>query len=352
MFDLENANINTYERHQYTLDELRETFDHRYEELPSLLLQDSIDSHVHAGPVLMSNPGYCDPIEIAIEARNAGMKALVYYDVFGWASGTAWMVNRHVKGIKTFGGYLMNSCHGGMNPRAVKTALKMGDGCRFISFGSHCTYYSASREATLIDGKLVPLKDAYPKFRDEELSRAVRIKLDDPVPPELDEILSMIAEHEEVYLNVGHVSVEEALRLVELAKRYKIKKVLICHPVRARMSVQQQIELANKGVFLEGCAVDFLYPPAPRTHYYVEKEYRDMSDALPFMHSGTYAFFDVLKAVGPEQIVLGTDYGIRSAPSAVQGMRTMISTLLDFEFDTEDIIKMVSRNPARLIGVD
>ena len=352
MYNLEDGAANPYIPHQFSIDQLRETFDYRYEELPTMLLQDSIDSHVHAGPVLTSNPGYKDPIEIAIEAREAGMKALVYYDVFGWASGTAWMVNRHVKGIQTFGGYLMNSCHGGMNPRAVKTALKMGDGCRFISFGSHCTYYQASRETTLVDGKLVPLKDQYPKFRDEELSRAVRIELQDPVPPELDEILSMVAEHKEVYLNVGHVSVEEALRLVELAERYGSEKVLICHPVRARMTVEQQIQLASKGIFLEGCAVDFTYPPAPRTHYYVEKEYRDMSDALPFMHKGAYSFFEVLKAVGPDQIVLGTDYGIRSAPSAVQGMRTMISSLLDFEFTTEDIIKMVSKNPARLIGIE
>ena len=92
-------------------------------ELPDQLLVGAIDSHVHAGPVLSSNPGHLDPIQVATEAREAGMRAIVYYDVFGWASGTAWIVNRHVPGIETFGGYLMNSCHGGINPRAVLTAL-------------------------------------------------------------------------------------------------------------------------------------------------------------------------------------------------------------------------------------
>ncbi len=350
MFNLYDEN--TYERPDYSPEELRESFEHRYENLPDRLLCGAIDTHVHAGPVLMSNPGHTDPIEIAVAARDAGMKALVYYDVFGWASGTAWMVNRHVKGIKTYGGYLMNSCHGGMNPRAVKTALNMGDGCRFISFGSHCTYYQASRESALIDGKLVAFKDAYPKFAKEELSRAVQIKLDDPVPSELDEILSMIAEREEVYLNVGHVSAQEALRLVDLSKRYGIKKVLICHPVRAQMSVAQQKELAAQGIFLEGCAVDFMYPPAPRTHYYVEREYMDMGDAVARMRPGSFDFFNILKEVGPDQIVLGTDYGIRSAPTAVEGMRILISELLDFEFSTEDIIKMTATNPSRLIGME
>ncbi|MDF2964338.1 MAG: hypothetical protein K0S39_6073, partial [Paenibacillus sp.] len=195
-----------------------ETFYNRSMELPDELLIGAIDSHVHAGPVLNSNPGHLDPLQVAQEAAAAGMKSIVYYDVFGWASGTAWMVNRHVKGIQTFGGYLMNSCHGGMNPRAVKTALHLEGGCRFISFGSHCTYYSASRESAFIDGKLVPFKDAYPKFAAEELSRATRIPLDGPIPPELDEILAMIAEHPQVYLNTGHVSVDEALKLLDLAE--------------------------------------------------------------------------------------------------------------------------------------
>ena len=109
------------------ISELHESFYNRSMELPDELLVGAIDSHVHAGPVLMSNPGYFDPIEAAEDARNHGMRAIMFYDVFGWASGTAWMVNRHVPGIKAYGGYLMNSCHNGMNPRAVKTALYLGD---------------------------------------------------------------------------------------------------------------------------------------------------------------------------------------------------------------------------------
>jgi hypothetical protein len=330
---------------------LHESFYQRSMELPDQLLVDAIDSHVHAGPVLKSNPGHQDPIEAAEEARDTGMKAIVFYDVFGWASGTAWMVNRHVQGIKAFGGYLMNSCHGGLNPRAIKTALALEDGCRFISFGSHCTYHSASRESTLIDGKLVPLKDAFPKFAREELSRAVRIDMTDPISSELDEILTAIAKHPEVYLNTGHVSVEEALRLVELAKRFGIQKVLIPHPVRGAMPVEMQKDLASKGIYLEGCIGDFLYPDVPRTHYYVEREYMDMGSELGYSFRNAAGWMKTIREVGPEQIVLATDYGVRAAPTSVQGMRMMITTMLDYEFSPEDIRKMVSENPSRLIGI-
>lgn len=82
-----------------------------------------------------------------------------------------WIMNRHMKGIRAFGGYLMNSCHGCMNPRAVKTALYLGDGCRFISFRSHCTDWSATHESTVIDGKAVPFYQAFPKFKEQELPR-------------------------------------------------------------------------------------------------------------------------------------------------------------------------------------
>lgn len=329
-----------------------ETFYNRSMELPSELLVGAIDSHVHAGPVLRSNPGHQDPFEVAIEAREAGMRAIVYYDVFGWASGTAWMVNRHVPGIKTFGGYLMNSCHGGLNPRSVRTALYMEEGCRFISFGSHCTHFSASREATIIDGELVPFKDAYPEFVKEELSRAVQIPLEGLISDELAEILQMVADHPDVYLNTGHVSGPEVMRILDLAEEFKIGKVLIAHPARQQLSIEQQKDAARRGFILEGCLVDWLYPHAPRTHYYVEKKYMDRSGDLPRVRRSAAQWMADIREVGPEYFVLGTDYGIRAASTAVQGMRTMITTLLDYEFTPDEIRTMTAHNPARLIGLD
>lgn len=326
-----------------------ETFYNRSMEIPDELLVGAIDSHVHSGPVLNSNPGHLDPIQSAELAKAAGMRTIVYYDVFGWASGTSWMVNRYMKDFKTYGGYLMNSSHDGMNPRSVRTALNLGDGCRFISFGSHCTYFSASKESTLIDGKLVPFKDIFPKFHEEELARAVRIPLEDPIPDELAEILEMVAEHPEVYLNTGHVSGPETMRLLDLAERFGIKKVLIAHPARAQLSVEQQKEAARRGAFLEGCAVDFGSPWLPHTHYYVEKEYMDMS---AYIYGQAIPWMQTIREVGPENFVLATDYGVRTLPTFVEGMRMMISMLLYFGFSVEEIRMMTASNPARMIGLE
>jgi adenine deaminase len=63
-------------------------------------------------------------------------------------------------------------------------------------------------------------------------------------------------------------------------------------------------------------------------------------------------WMQTIREVGPEHFVLATDYGIRAACSPVQGMRTLIATLLDYEFTPDEIRTMTSINPARLIGLD
>ena len=124
----------------------------------------AIDIHVHAGPHLKSSPRRVDPLQAAQEAKAAGMRGLVFMDVLENSCGTAWLVSRAVPGIEVFGGIILNTVYGGMNPRAVRTALYYGAGAKFVSFGAHSTYYLASQEGRMVDGKPVPFKDLYPKF--------------------------------------------------------------------------------------------------------------------------------------------------------------------------------------------
>jgi len=142
------------------------------------LLKGAIDIHVHAGPHLKSSPRSVDPVQAAIQARDAGMRAIVYMDVFEMTTGTVWMVSRAVPDFKVFGGIILNTVYGGMNPRAVKTAIFYGSGAKYVSFGAHSTVYQASKEGRIFeDGKFKALKDVYPRFVEEELSRCISIPL-------------------------------------------------------------------------------------------------------------------------------------------------------------------------------
>lgn len=331
-----------------------ESFFDRSMSLPDELLVGAIDIHVHAGPHLRSSPRRADPIQVAEEARDAGMRALVYMDVFKESAGIAWMVRRLDPGIEVFGGIILNSNYGGLNPRAVKTALHYGSGAKFVSFGAHSTHYLASREGRLVDGRAVAFKELYPKFAEQELSRAVRIPLEGSVPDPLAEILDLIAERPEVYLNTGHVSAEEALRLVELARERGIERILVAHVARRQMTLEQQQRAARLGAFLEVTFADYVYPSGiPRTHYYVEREY--MPEVLlddrrrPEDFAGLKA---ALAEVGTEHFVLASDYGIRATPTPVEGMRQFIACLLDLDVPAADIRTLTSHNPARLLGLE
>ena len=105
-------------------------------------------------------------------------------------------------------------------------------------------------------------------------------------------------------------------------------------------------------MFLEGAVSDWLFHRGlPRTNYYVEREYADeiagIANAPQF--AGVVPWATQMREIGLENFVLGTDYGIRSSPAPLEGMRLLISTLLDLEFSNDEIELLVKRNPARLL---
>ncbi len=323
-------------------------------EMSEQLLLGAIDIHVHAGPHIFSSPRRVNPVEAAIQARDAGMRAIVYMDVFEMSTGTAWIVSQVVPDFPVFGGIILNTVYGGMNPRAVKTALHYGSGAKFVSFGAHSTYFQAKKEGRVVDGKFVPLSELYPKFAEEELSRAIRIPLDGEVGPELHEILQLISDNPDVYLNTGHVSNDEALRLLDLAAEYGIKKTLVASSVTKNMSIEEQKLAASKGAFIEHTLAAFTHTTSiPKTHYYVEREYAAMDEGISLGQSGAVRQVgEEIEAVGAEHCILATDFGVYTLPPPVEGLREFIACMLDVGIPADDVRRMVSTNPAALLGLE
>ena len=318
------------------------------------LLKGAIDIHVHAGPHLMSSPRSADPIQAATQARDAGMRAIVYMDVFEMTTGTSWIVSRVVPGFQVFGGIILNTVYGGLNPRAAKTAIFYGSGAKYVSFGAHSTYYQASKEGRIVDGKFTPLKDLYPKFVEEELSRCISIPIEGKLSSELNEILEIIAANPQIYLNTGHVSPEEALRLIELAKEFGIEKVLVANSVAASMTIDQMRKAADEGAFLERTLAAHTHTTTiPKTHYYVEPEWKALDEGLPGMiRGGVRSIAEQVQKIGAEHFILATDFGVYTLPPPVEGMREFISCMLDLELSEEEIRLMISTNPAKLLGIE
>jgi len=275
-------------------------------------------------------------------------------DVFEMSNGTAWLVNRVVDDFQTFGGLILNTVYGGMNPRAVKTALYYGEGAKFVSFGAHSTYFQAMREGRLVDGRFVPLSEIYPKFKREELDRCIRIPVDEEPSPELDEILQLIADHPHVYLNTGHVAVEEAMRLVELSARYGIANVLVASSVTKIASMDQLRWMADRGAFIEYTLAAYTHTTSiPKTHYYVEPEYVSIDEGMSKEPGGGVSLVaEQINALGGEHCIIATDLGVYTLPEPVEGLREFIACLLDLGISPDDIRTLVQTNPARLLGLD
>ncbi|MBM3291948.1 hypothetical protein FJY84_04650 [Candidatus Bathyarchaeota archaeon] len=320
-------------------------------ELSNELLKGAIDIHVHAGPHLKTSPRSVDPFKAATQAKEAGMAAIVYMDVFEMSNGTSWIVNRVVNGIKTFGGINLNTVYNGINPRAVKTALYYGDGAKYVAFGTHSTYWMASREGQYIDGRWVQSHIRFPKFKEEELERSIRIPEGEPTP-EIKEILSLVAEHSEVYLITGHVSAQEAVRLCELAKDYGIKKVVVSSTIPKIASHEQLNAMIKNGAYLEYTLAGFTHSTGTRkTDYYVELEYA--SDPIP----GNFPSFTIknvaehIKLYGSENCIIASDLGVYTLPPPVEGLREFIACLLDLGLSQEAISSVVKSNPSKLLGI-
>ncbi|MDG1754331.1 MAG: DUF6282 family protein [Rhodothermales bacterium] len=323
-------------------------------ELSQQLLRGAIDIHVHAGPHIFSSPRRVDPVEAAQEARDAGMRAIVYMDVFEMSNGTSWIVNRVVKDFETFGGLIMNTVYGGMNPRAVKTALYYGTGAKYISFGAHSTYFQAAREGHLVNGKFVPLSELYPDFKTQELDRCIRVPLEGDPDPMLDEVLRLIADHPHVYLNTGHISVPEALRLIELSEQYGIQKVLVASSVTKIATMDELKWMASKGAFLEYTLAAYTHTtPIPKTHYYVEREYMSIDEGMDTApDGGVKKVSEQIRELGAEHCILGSDFGVYTLPTPVEGFRNFIACMLDLGISADDVRTMIKTNPERLLGLD
>jgi hypothetical protein len=309
------------------------------------LLKDTIDIHVHAGPHLLSSPRRMDSYEAAIEARDAGMQAIVYMDNLSLSCGTSYLINRLVPDFKTYGGLILSSTYGGLNPRAVKTAISYGDGAKFISFGTHSTCYQALNEGRYIDGKMIPIIERYPKFEEEEAKKCIRIPTDEPPGRELDEILQLIAANPHIYLITGHVSPEESLRIVELSEEYGYEKIVVSSLSASRASIEQLKDMTKKGAFIEYQLASYRRS-TPKTHYYAEKEYASGGDPL-----GIMLVAKQVQDLGADHCIACSDFGVYTGPTAVEGMREFIASLLDLGISKDDIRKLTKKNPEKLLGL-
>ena len=86
------------------------------------VMKGSIDMHIHHGP----GGGSFSAYDLAVQASQAGMRAIVLKDTGYPNAPMAEMINRLVPGTTLFGSQCLNAYCGGLNFHAVQSAAQMG----------------------------------------------------------------------------------------------------------------------------------------------------------------------------------------------------------------------------------
>ena len=280
-----------------------------------ITLTDVIDMHVHTAPDICQRT-YND-LDLTAAAVHAGARAIV---IKGHHCSTVTRAalcntyNRKLFGNNSFvmyGGLALNYEAGGLNPKAVQTALEMG--ARII---------------------WLPTVDAENDYRKHGKSGGIRMTDDRGVPTaELRRIFMLIREYDAV-LATGHISPEEIRCVVDSARNIGVQKIVITHPEYwvVDMSLKEQQELiSDYNVILERC---FMQP----------------------LKSGQWSSnaernLDAIRKLGAESTILSTDCGNPATPPWEESMRQYLQFMVDHNVSQKDLQSMTRTTPARLLGL-
>lgn len=285
-------------------------------------LDGAIDFHVHSAPDSMPRYGSC--IQIAQEARDAGMRGIVFKDHFIPSFVKAQLASEVVEGITLVGGLCLNNTSGGMNPHFVKWGLTAG--AKQIMFPTMHSRLSMRKRANTLHSK---------SFSFGMQMEPVKVIEDDGenVTAETDIILKMIAEAG-VILSLGHMDSQEIRAILKKTKEYNIQKIVMEHPnfyCPELYSMEDLEEFAAAGVYLShsfGCM----------NPLYGRKDPKDTAA--------------IMKAVGADHCMMMTDAGQQESAAPHESMRQFCEIMFRCGISKDEIYTMTKYNPAKLLGLD
>ena len=274
------------------------------------LLRGAIDIHVHAYPD--SRPRSIDVLDVARQAKAAGMRAVVIKNHYEFTSGQAYIVRKAVPGIDILGGVDLNLPVGGINPAAVE--------------------YMASTSGGY--GKIVwmPTFDSENQVRFSRENRPfVSVAKNGELLPAVKQVIAVIAKHNLV-LATGHSAPAEGLALLREGQKQGVKHMVVTHAMNEPilMTVPQMQEAVRLGAFVE----------------FVGQNIGD-ADGKARMDR----FADAIRKIGPEHCILSSDLGQKDNPLPAPGYGAFLAAMKAHGFSDQQIDVMSRKNPATLLDL-
>ena len=287
------------------------------------LLRGAVDIHIHHGPDLY--PRIQDAFELAQNAKAAGMRGVCLKTHNFPTAPMALLARKHVPGIDIFGSITCNLEVGGVNPSAVEAAIKYE--ARQIWLPTiDSTNHALVTGSVGQHGRGLTIKGG---LSDYARKKPRLFLLDDEgnLAPALHEIFSMIADAD-IILNLGHISFKEMTAIVPAAQRAGVKRIICDHPFFSCLTLGQQSELADQGVWINFTAGELL----PR-----------------WWRVSVADFAAAIRNVGVPRAVISSDCGQLHNPPMVEALRITCQLLLEEDFTADEIKRLLHHNPAELL---
>ena len=274
--------------------------------------------HVHTNPDLRLRA--YDDFEMMEAGIRVGARAIVIKTHQGTTMDRAYLCNRHNKIVHgdtnhftMFGSITLNRVVGGINPKAVDTALKLGAKVVWLPTQSAKNHLEKNGQDT---------------------SGCVEVVRDGKIVPELEDILRMIKDHNAV-LGTAHISPKETFVVVEAARNAGVKNIVVTHPEWwvVGMSVEDQIRLVKDyDVILERCYAQNMGGGKYKSN-------------LP-------SNVEIVKEVGYKNVMVDTDGGQVENPHWELAMEEYMQYLVDHGIPEEHVYYMTRTIPSRLLGLE
>jgi hypothetical protein len=291
----------------------------RFVEPVMRLLEGAIDIHIHSAPDVY--PRILNDIELANQAKEMGMRAILIKNHFTETAGRAQLASAAAD-FPVFGGIALNLSVGGLNPHAVRAALKLGAKAVWMPTLHSQKFVANKSHVANLAGEI-----------GEDLRGLWVLNEDGTLAETLPSIFDLIIEHDSS-LATGHLSREEARVVVKEAANRGVKKIVVTHPLASFVdySVDDMKEILDLGA------------------NWLEHTFNDTTRQVGHPISRE-KLFSGIQAIGAQYCIMSTDSGQWLNPVPAQQMGIYIQDMLNFGFSEQDIRIMVTDNPVKMLGL-
>ncbi len=289
-------------------------------------IEGGYDLQVHVAPDVIARR--IDDLDLAKEFLARKLKGFVLKSHYVPTYERAKVVTKASPGITAFGAITLNHSVGGLNPVALEIAGRSGNKMVWMP-----TVDAVNETAGRTDGPTDKLP-FWAKIQRELSATGIS-------PPPLTVLgdngklneaarrcLELIGKHDMI-LATGHLGKKEIHALVKTGKEMGLKRVLVTHAEFPSQSLTpaEQVELADMGATIEHCFTTMYTRKAPWDVY-----------------------FESVRKVGAERVVLSTDLGQSINPPVAEGFAMFAQKMLDAGFSAADVRRMTVTNPTALIS--